>query len=104
MEVGMIQQLRQWWRRPEAAAVDDSVSPEFAQSCASLMLEGCADRQSQLLRLRVADARRQEDLRHLRPLVYDCVARRFGEPEARRRLALVQAGEPARTAPLTPDR
>ena len=89
----MIQRLRQWWRRPapqRPSEGGDSLSPEFAQSCASLMLDGCADRESRILRLRVADARRQEDLLFLRPLVYDCVARRFGETEARRRLALLQ--------------
>ena len=89
----MIERLRQWWRRPEAQppSVSDSLSPEFAESCASLMLEGCADRESRVLRLRLADARHPRDLLHLRPLVYDCVARQFGEPEARRRLSQLQA-------------
>lgn len=84
----MIQRLRQWWSRPRPAP--ETLSPAFVESCASLMLEGCADRQSHVLRLRIADARRPEDLLHLRPLVYDCIARRFGEPEARRRVALLQ--------------
>lgn len=101
----MIQRLRQWWSRPQpATAQPEAFSAAFVESCASQMLEGCADSQSRVLRLRIADARHRDDLLHLRPLVYDCIARRFGEPEAQRRLAVLHAqlGDAGRRPCLRP--
>lgn len=91
----MMRRLRLWWRRPEPAPADESLSPEFAHSCASVLLDGCADSQGQMLRLRMSEVRSRLDLLHLRPLIYDCVARRFGEHEAQRRLALPEVLLPA---------